>query len=810
MRIKDLIVLLRFIMLQDLRLTIRSLLKSPGFTAVAVLTFALGIGANTAVFSLVNAVLLRPLPYPHPEQLALVWESAPFFGLQDSPVAPANFVDWEARSHSFQAIGGMEDTGYRLTGDGPPELVPGSMLTAGVWKALQTKPELGRVFTEADDRQGAPKVAVISDGFWRRRFNADAGVLGRTLNISGNKHVIIGVLAPGTEPPAEYMPRPGEIWTPLRATYTPQELADRGRHNWMVIARLKPNVSLRQADQEMRALGQSLAREYPETNKEVGAFVAPLRDHFVFAHKRILTVLLCTVLFVMLIACSNLANLLLSRSAERAKEVALRAALGAGASDLFRRALSEGLVLAAAGIALGIGLAIPTFRFLAHLAPTTIGSFTQLSLDWRVLAFLCLIGLATALLFSVLPLWQFRRLDLSHALKQSNRTLSVTLASRRTRRVLISAEVALAFMLLTGAGLLIRTFQNLRSVDLGCRTTNVLTVQMGFDPRPAEQKIAFQQELSRRLSQLPGVVSVGLTNHVPLAVKGDISGVRAEGQDRDLPECRHRIASPGYLRTMGIPLLKGRDIEERDNLTAPRVAVINDTLARALWPGRNALGQRMLLESHVVEVIGVTADVHQAGLEEKPKPEYYLSSLQAPAGVNTAVLQTRVEPASLSSAVRKAVWSVDPDLPIQEIASMEEVVDQEFTQRRTQTLLVVSFAAVALLLAAVGLYGVLSYLVGRQVPEIGLRMALGADSRSILLRTIGHGLQLTAIGLLMGVVGSLALSRFLGSFLFNVAPSDPVTYIAVAATLIAAATAACSLPARRAMRVDPMVALREE
>jgi len=801
-------------LVQDLRYGMRCLRKSPGFTLVAVLTLALGVGANTAVFSLINAVLLRPLPYAQPDRLVLVWESAPFFGVRDSPVAPANYVDWKARARSFEEMGALEDQSYRLTGNGAPEVVEGSEATAGLFRALRTRPLLGRTFREEEDQPGAAKVAVIGEGFWRRRFAADPHIIGQSILLNDEKHTVVGVLAAGTEPPAEYSGVVGEIWTPLRSAYTAKEWADRGRHNWMVIARLRPGVAPSQADAEIMAIGASLAREYPETNEKVGAFVASLRDHFVGSTWRVLFIMLAAVACVLLIACSNLANLLLSRAANRSKEVAVRAALGAGAWQLVRQSLCESLLLCGAGGGAGLLLATLTFGFLARLAPGDMAGFKALAVDGRVLAFTLAIAVLTAVGFGLLPLLQMRRLDVSHWLKQSARTLAAAAGSNRLRAVLICSEVALAFVLLVGAGLLIQTFVRLRGVDPGCRTRNVLTMRVppSHTRHWPGEVLAYQREVLRRVTAIPGVASAGFTDHIPLAFKGDVTGVGAEGRDpKERFQCNLRLVGPGYLRTMGIPLHRGRDIQETDAVGAPYALLINESLAHMLWPNQDAIGRRVVLGEGVqLQVVGVVGDIHQSGLDVPPQPELYISALQVPYPPSSLAIQTKVAPAGLAVAVRRAIWSVDPDQPITEMASMDEILDKEVAGRRVQTTLLAVFAGLALLLAAIGLYGVLAYSVTRQIPEIGLRMALGAAPANVLRRIVGDGLRLWAIGAALGAAGSLALSRLLASVLFGVKPTDTATYVVVAVMLLLTAAVASYLPARRAMRVDPIVALREE
>ncbi len=801
-------------LLHELRYAARSLAHSPGFTAVAVVTLALGIGANTAVFSLLNAVLLRPLPYADPGRLVMVWESAPFFGLEDSPVSPANYVDWKERARSFEEMGALEIAGYRLAGDGPPELLLGAVVTAGLFRALGTRPLLGRVFRDDDDRLDAGKVAIIGEGLWRRRFAGDPGIVGKTIRLGEEKHTVIGVIAAGTEPPSQYVMKLGEVWTPLGAKYTPKRWNERGRHNWMVIARLKAGVTRARADAEMRSIGQALAREYPETNEKVGAFVAPLRDHFVRGSRRILTLLSGTVAFVLLIACSNLASLLLSRAASRRTEVSVRVALGAGMWQVARRFACESLLISAMGSALGLLLATATFRFLAHLAPGDMTGFKSLAVDFRVLGFTCALSIAVAVAFSLIPLLHARRLDIVESLKHHARTFSAG-RSNRTRAILVGSQVALAFVLAIGAALLIQTFARVRGMDTGFRTRNILTASLprvsAMRPTPAE--IAnWQREILARVEAIPGVESAGFTNHVPIAFKGDITGVTAEGRNpRDRVQCRARVAGPGYLATMGIPVLRGRDMAETDSDGAPLVALVNETLARELWPGQDAVGRKLVFEAGVFSrVIGVVRDIRQDGLDAAPKPEFYVSSLQAGFHSGSLAIHTKVDPASIAGAVRRAVWSVDGEQPVTDVFTMDEILDNDVSQRRIQAMLVAVFAGLAVLLAAVGLYGVLAYSVGQRSQEFGLRMALGASPGMLLGRVIGQGLTLTVLGLAAGLAGALGLSRLLTAFLFGIEATDPATYAVVAGALLLTAGLASYVPGRRAMRVDPAVALRGE
>ena len=730
-------------------------------------------------------------------------------------MAPANYVDWKGRARSFEEMGAVEETGYRITGDGPPELVRGAVVTAGVFRALGTQPLLGRIFRDDEDRREAPRVAIIGESLWRRRFAGDPGVIGKQIRLGDDNYTLVGVLGAGTEPPTEYSGIVGEAWTPLGRAYSLQEMSDRGRHNWMVVARLRAGVTRAQADAEMRSIGENLAREYPQTNEKVGAFVGPLRDHFVRGSMRVVLLLAGTVAFVLLIACSNLASLLLSRAANRSKEVGVRAALGAGVWQVARQFLCEGLLLSAMGSALGLVLATATFRFLAHLAPGAITGMKDLSIDWRVLAFTMALAVAVAIVFSLIPLLQIRRLDLIHSLKQNARTLAAASGSKRTKAILIGCEVALAFLLAIGAALLLQTFAKVRGVEPGFRTRNILTVQVPrfFEKNPTPAGIArWQGDLTRRVESIPGVVSAAVTNHIPILFKGDISGVTTDGRSEgNRVQCQARAAGPGYFRTMGIPVLRGREITESDRDGTPLVVMVNEALARELWPGQDPIGRSVVFEAKVAAaVIGVIRDIHQEALDSAPSPEFYISSLQAGFHSGSLVIHTKVDPASIAGAVRQAVWSIDPEQPVADVFTMEEILDWEVSQRRVQATLLAAFAGLAVLLAAVGLYGVLAYAVGQQLPEIGVRMALGAAPRDILGGILGRGLALAGAGLVAGVAGALALSKLLASFLFGVQPTDPSTYVAVASVLLIAAALASYLPARRAMRVDPVVALREE
>jgi putative ABC transport system permease protein len=657
-------------------------------------------------------------------------------------------------------------------------------------------------------------VALLSDSFWRRHFAADPDILNKTIRLGDDPFTIVGVLAPGLEPPAEYSGTAGELWVPFGSVYTRDELAARGRHNWMVIGRLRPGVSPAQADGEMKSIGAALSREFPDTNEQVGAFVGPLRDHFVRSTRLGLYLLLGTVLFVLLIACANIANLLLSRYVARSREMAIRGALGAGGWEMVRQSLCESVILCAGGTALGIFLATTAFEWLARFAPGAVTGMKTLALDWRVMAFTVALASLTAAVFGLAPSFRVRRFNANEGLKQSARAMTASPSARRVGSALIAAEVALAFMLLVSAGLLIRSFARLRGVEPGCRTHDVLTLQVPGPERPLEpaRLVAAQREVLRRIRALPGVESAGFTNHIPILFKGDISGVGVEGHDpKERIQCHSRVAGPGYFHAMGIPLVRGRDVEETDDDHAPYVVIINETLAQTAWPSQNPIGRRLIFETgHAVPVIGVVGDVRSAGLDVSIKPEFYVSSLQAGIAPGSLAIHTKVPATTLIRPVQSAIWAMNPDQPITDVLTIEEILNREVHGRRLQASLLAGFAGLALLLACIGLYGVLAYQVTQAIPEIGIRLALGAVPARVLRQTIGSGLRLTLAGLVLGVAGALATSRLIQSLLFDVTTADVSTYVLITAIMLVTAALASYIPARRAMRVDPISALRNE
>ena len=788
---------------RDLRYAFRMLGRSPGFTAIAVLTLALGIGANSAIFSLVNAVLLRPLPFPEPDRLVLVWEETNILNLHDSWASMGNAMDWKARNHVFQDAAIIDHwPRYRLTLEDRPELVQGAIVTSGLTRTLGVQPILGRSFSEEDDRPGAAKSAIIGHALWQQRFGGDPGIVGRKITLDNQPYTVIGVMPAGLR-----FPDPETaIWTPAGAAYTAAQMSSRGRHDFMFVGRLKPAITLAQANRDIEAIAAQLRREYPQANAKIGAFVAPLRDHFVGTDApKLFVVLVGMAGFILLIACANIANLLLSRAANRRREFAVRAALGAGRRTIMHQLVAENLLLASAGGALGLLIALPTFDWLAKFIPKSMSGMTAMTVDARVLAFTLLLATATSLLFGLAPALETLRVDLSRSLKQAAGR-GVGGHHSRLRAALATSGVALAIVLVIGAGLMIRTFLAVRGVNPGFRTEHLLTLS-SIGRKPA----GFHQQVLDRVRALPGVVSAGFTTGAPLVFKGWIASALPEGA-QDSVQMRYRSVTPGYLQTLGVPLRTGRYLEERDNADAPQVVVINETMARLCWPTGNALGKRLSLNPKApwIQVVGIVGDVHQSGLDVAPNPEIYRPYQQEKTEVGALVVRTAVDPMTLAGAVRAVIRAIDRQQIVGDVQSMDQVLDHEVFERRLHMLLLAAFGALALGLAVIGIYGLLSYLVVYRTQEIGVRMALGAHPGSILRIVITRGLLMASAGIGAGLVAALALARVMSHMLFGVSPSDPRTYAGVAVGALAVALVASYLPARRAMRVDPVVALRDE
>ena len=805
---------------QDVRYGLRTLARAPGFTVAAVLALALGIGATTAIFSVVDAVLLRPLPYDHPDRLAVVLTRG------TGPVAPGNFVDWRRDASSFDRMGAAESWGTNLGGEGRPEHVEGVRVTSDIFPLLGVRPQLGRIFTPDEDQPGKAQVVVLGHRLWQRRFGGDASVVGRSITLDGVPHVVVGVMPRGFEFPP-FWATGAEVWAPL-------PLADRaGSHTGQSLrtfARLAPGASLERARAEMATITGRMEKEYPGTNRNV--VVRTLDDIVVGDVRSALLILLGAVAFVLLIACANVAHMLLARASARHKEVALRAALGASRARVIRQLLTESIVLAAIGAVAGVALAAATLRALIAISPGNLPRLETAGLDGRVLAVTLLVSLVTGITFGLVPAVQASRFDLTGSLREGEPGSTVGAGRHRLRRLLMASELALALVLLVGAGLMIRTFVALRRFDPGFDPRRVVSAVVSLSGSRAEEparRLAFYDEVLGRVRALPGVVAASAINHLPLA--GDVWGFpfHVEGRPPDppgeSPSASFRVVLPGYFRTMGLPLLRGRDFTDDDRLGAPGTIIVNEWLAERFWPGADPIGKRLTLgagdkDPEWLTVVGVAHNAARGKWAAAPDEEMYLPLRQnrlylerqgGPFSYLTLVVRTTTDdPAALAPSLRTAVWDVDGNVAVSELQTMEEVVARATASPRFYLLLLGSFAAAALALAAVGIYGVMSYAVARRRNEIGIRMALGAQPGDVLRLVMREAVTVAAVGGAVGLVVAALLSRLMGGLLYGVGAMDPVTFAGVCAVLTTVALAATYVPARRAVRVDPLAALRAE
>ena len=806
-------------LLQNLRYTIRALRKSPGFTAVAAITLALGIGANTAIFSVVNAVLLRPLPYEDDSRLVVILNQG------RNPVAPANFIDWRTQSQSFSQMGAAEYWTPNLTGTDNPEKLWALHVTPDIFPMMGVQPLLGRMFLPEEQEAGKEHEVVLSYSLWQSHFAGNPEIIGRAVALSGENYTVVGVM-PREFKFAPFWATKAQLWAPLALG---SRLTDRGGSSLRVFARLKPGVTLEQAQAEMAGITGRLEREFPGTNQDMQ--VVSLREKVVGNIRPALLVLLGAVGFVLLIACANVSHMLLARAAARREEIALRTALGAGRWDVFRQLLTESLTLALMGGSAGLLLAVWGVRVLLAISPSAIPRVETVGVDGFVLLFALAISLLTGLAFGMAPAWRATAVNLSDALKEGKRGSSEGLHRNRLRGLLVGSEFALAVVLLAGAGLMVRTFLALQNVDAGFDPHGVLSMVVGVagtEQASGGHTGNFYQEVLQKVAAVPGVQSVSGINHLPLA--GDewgfpfhIEGRPPEPPGKDLV-ATYRAVFPGYFRTMRIPILHGRDVTDADNLRAPGVVVINDYLARRYWPGEDAIGKRITFDDPAknpswLTVVGVTKNTARGNWTSPPEEEVFLPYLQnrayldapsPPFAYLTLVVRTGLDPVALAPAIRGAIHSLDANIPLSEIQTMDHVVAEATGQSRFYLILMGAFATVALVLAGVGIYGVMSYSVSRRTHEIGVRMALGAQGRDVLRLVVFQGIIQALAGVTVGLVGALALSRLMGGLLYGTQPTDPATFAAVVVVLSGVAIAASYIPARRAAKVDPMVALRYE
>jgi len=812
--------------LSDCRYGLRQLRKNPGFTAAAVLTLALGIGANTVIFSVVSAVLLRPLPFPEPQKLVRVVSVRLRENAPDNASYP-DFTDFRQQSHSFSQMAAFHTDRFTLTGHGEATHVQGAVVSADLFPLLGIRPFVGRAFLPEEDRPRAVTAVfsvILSHSLWRTRFGSDPAIVGKTIDLDNLSFVVVGVMPAGFQFPIQA--DPVDFWTTIAvdAVALPGEkpmTAQRGAHYLDVIARLKPEATPTQAQAELTTIVSALNQQYPE-NAPRTIWIVPELDQLVGSVRPALMLLLGAVGCVLLIACANLGNLLLSRGTSREKEIAVRGALGASRRRVIRQLLTENLLLAFLGGALGIALARWGIAPLVRLVPEDVPRLTDVHLDYTALLFTAALSLLTGVLFGLAPALQVSNGNFWESLRESGRGSSEGQRRTRLRSWLVAGDVAVATVLLVAAGLLIQSFLRLQRVELGYHPRGVLTfkVDLPFARYPVDHQPAFFQQSLARLNALPGVHSASAV--LPLPLDGDdIDTVFAiEGQplaEGHQPRTAYSWVEPAYFETLGINLKEGRDFTVRDDLNALPVVIVNETIARQYFPGQSPLGKRIRPQigngyqgAPMRQIVGVVADVRQRGLTSAPGPQVYVPRSQSPIGSMIFVVRTTVVPSSIADAARIEMQHVDPDLPIFRVKTLDQYFDQSVAQPHFLSVLLGIFAALAVLLAAVGIYGVISYSASQRTHEMGVRMALGADRRDVLLLVVGHGFRLALIGAAAGIIVSLLLTRFLSSLLYQVAPTDPFTFVAVLLLLGTVAFLACYIPARRATKVDPLVALRYE
>ncbi len=816
--------------MNNFRYAMRLLLKSPGFALVAILTLALGIGVNSAIFSLVDAVMLRPLPYPEPDRLVSLWEqkigegpnsantSGQNLGSVGWPgrwtISAANFMDYRTQQNSFVSLAGFAVTGMNITESGPPDRLSGERVTANYFSTLGVSPAYGRVFLPSEDQPGANKVLVASDELWHSRFGGDPHFLGSSVTLDNEKYTVVGIMPPGFRSPSQFnMTIPLLYYIP--AAYPADLLAHHGDHGINVIGRLKPGVSLAAARAELDAISQNLAQRYPDVCKNLKTGSDVLANDISGGVRTSLFVLLGAVGLILLIACANLANLLLVRAIGRQREIAIRFALGASRHRVIGELLAQSTVLAALGCAAGLVFGYWTQRLLTGFAPH-IPRLEDASLSGRVLLFTLALSAVTGLICGIFPAWQASKSKPVEAMRASERHLAGS-SVMRWRSAFMIAEVAVSMVLLVGAGLLLKSFMTLNHVELGIATEHVVNMNITLPelryPTP-ERRLAFFEDLAQRTENLPGMQSVAYANNFPLR-GGWSSNFRPENQPDRGEDADYQAVSPGYFPTLGISLQRGRLLTPRDRAGAEPVAVVNTALVRRFFPNEDPIGHRFRRNDQApwTTIAGVVSDVRRAGKAGKINPQVYFPAAQTalyPVWLAEFSFRSAGDPKQLVAAVQQQVWAIDKDLPVTHIRTYDELISQSVSERRFQTLLLGLFAALALVLAMIGIYGVISYSVSQRTPEIGIRMALGASRGGILKMVIGRAMLLVAVGIAVGAAGALALSRYLKSLLFEVKPGDPWTYASIAVLLAIVALAASMIPARRATRVDPMIALRYE
>ncbi|MDX6304394.1 MAG: putative transport system permease protein [Blastocatellia bacterium] len=808
---------------QDIRYGIRLLVKAPSFSIVATIALALGIGANTAIFSVVNAVLLKPLPFANSDQLMMVWETDSVRGGQRGSSSYPNFADWRDQNHVFEHMASYYNNDYIMTGRGESSRLQGAVVNADLFPLLGAAPSLGRAFRPEEDKPGeSGRVVILSQQLFQKRFNSDPNVINQSVVLDGKVFTIVGVMPPEFQFPIQN--EPVELWTTVSGDREGKDpiTEERGAHYMNVIGRLKPGVTREQAQAEMTTISARLEQQYPDKNLHRSTRVEPALEALIGTIRPALLILLGAVGCVLLIACANVANLLLARAMTRHKEMAIRSALGASRFRVVRQLLTESILLSLAGGLLGLILAVWWSDLLVSLGKKDIPRAFQVGLDWRVLGFTLGVSILTGIIFGLVPAIHSSKTQLTETLKEGGRGSGEGARRNRIRGVLVVGELAIAVILLVGAGLLIQSLWRLRQVSPGFSSQNVLTFVVGVPQvrYPTEKQAQFYRDLVKRIEALPGVTSASST--IPLPLSGELFSISFETEGRpvapgDRPSADFFSIGLNYFKTLGIPQLKGRDFTERDDAKAPGVIIVNEAFARKFFPNEDPIGKRIKPgistdENKPVmrEIIGVVADVRNRDLSSELRPGYFVPEAQIPFNQMTMVVKTSTDPHSLITAVQREVTSMDKELPVYNIKTMDDYLAASVAAPRFNTTLLAIFAAVALVLTIVGLYGVMSYSVAQRTNEIGIRMALGAQTHDVLGLVVKQGFKLVVLGLAIGLVGAFWLMQVIGRLLFGVTTRDPWTFAAVAGLLAAVALLACYLPARRASRVDPMEALRYE
>jgi len=808
---------------QDVRYGVRMLLKAPSISIVATIALALGIGANAAIFSVVNAVLLRPLPFANSEQLMNVWETDSVRGYKRGSASYPNFVDWREQNHVFDHISTYHNNDFIMTGRGESTRLQGAVVNADLFPLLGVSPVIGRGFLPAEDNPGeGGRVVVLSQALFQKRFNSDPNIVNQSMVLDGKTYTIVGVMPGAFQFPVQN--DPVELWTTVALDREGKDpiTEERGAHYMQVIARLKPGVSKEQAQAEMTAISARLEQQYPDKDLHKSTSVESTLESLVGDIRPALLILLGAVGFVLLIACANVANLLLARAMTRQKEMAIRSALGASRLRVVRQLLTESVILALAGGLLGLVLAVWWSDLLVALGKNNIPRALQVGLDWRVLGFTLLVSVLTGVVFGLVPALHSSKTELTESLKEGGRSGGEGARRNRIRGVLVVGELAIAVVLLVGAGLLIQSLWRLRQVSPGFESENLLTFVVGIPEvkYPVAKQAQFYHDLVARIESLPGVRSAGSV--IPLPLSGDAFSISFETEGRpvakgDQPSADFFAVEPGYFKTMGISMLKGREFTDRDDKGGPPVVVVNQAFAKKFFPNEDAVGKRIKPgistdtdEPAMREIIGVASDIRNRNLSSDLRAGYYVPAAQIPFNQMTLVVRTTNDPHSLITAVQNEVHAMDNELPVFNIKTMDEYISGTVAGPRFNATLLVIFAAVALVLTIVGLYGVMSYSVAQRTNEIGIRMALGAQAGDVLRLIVSQGFKLVLLGLALGLAGALGLTRVISSLLFGVTSKDPYTFAAVAIILAVVALIACYIPARRATRLDPLGALRYE